>query len=233
MITKTRETTASIFKRRAEEEIPLKKKRKKLLLFFLIFVVLLSMSATAVKLFSTPLTTKANFGINPFKWDDHWNIFMRANNEQTAGTVTVTGNGTQLEFVAHNVDYTSFDAYGKLKLSVDFELVNDGLQHSLIEFDYKVVDKWKNNIDILDSIIITDLTGDNVVLEYSRSPESNGEIAKHPIDNFELDGNKSKEMRLEVTLRLTQGMELNEDNNSIKFAIPFEAFQNTNKIFMP
>jgi len=233
MITKTKETTASIVKKRAEEAIPLKKKRKKLLLFFLLFIVILCMSATVIKLFSTPLTTTANFGISPFKWDDHWRIYMTAAEEQPAGTVTITNNKTQLEFIAHNVDYTAFDLYGKLKLSVDFKLANAGLLHSLIEFDCKDVDSEKNNTDILESVIITDIDRDKIVFEYSRSAESNGDLDKQPKDNLELDSKITKNMRLEVTLRLTQGMELKEDNNTIKFTIPFEAFHNTAKISAP
>jgi len=233
MITKTKETNANIIKRKTEEIIPLKKKRKKLLILFLLFVVILCMSATVMKLFSTPLGAKANFSIKPFKWDDHWCIYMTAANEQPAGTVTITSNGTQLEFIAHNVDYTAFDVYGKLILPVDFMLKNDGLQHSLIEFIFKGIDSEETNTDILDSIKITDIDGEKIVFEYSRSTESNGDLTKQPIGNFELDSKIGKNMRLEVTLRLTQGMELKEDNNSLKFAIPFEAFHNTDKIFAP
>jgi len=215
---------------RAEDNIPLRKKQKKLLLIFLLAIAILCMSATAIMLFSTNLSAKASFGINPFVWSDQWRIYMTTDGEHAKGIVTVSDDKTQLEFTAHNVDFTDFNVFGKLTFPVDFKLVNAGLQHALVEFDTK---DPSGNSNILDSIVITDITGDSVVLEYSRSTNPSDDTLIHARKSFELNSKSIKTMRLDVTLRLTQGMVLTGDNNSFSFVIPFEAIQNPDKIAKP
>jgi len=223
MFTRQKETVKQRKGGRTEESVPPKRKHSKLPLFVLLAIAMFGI-ATAM-LFSTTFFTEASFGINPFNWHEHWNIYLDAVETQASGNVIISEDGSELEFTAKVVDFTAFDIYGKLTLPVEFKIVNDGLQDALVSFDCKIIDSKKSNTNILESVVITKVSSSRTVLKYAREAGGDNLKANHVHDTFVVAGESEQRMILAVTLRLTQGMELTESNNSIKFTIPFEAVQ--------
>jgi len=213
-----------LFKKKTEEEktnVQQKGKRKKLPILILFGMGVFGLAA--VIMFSTPMFAESTFRINPFSWGQQWNIYMTANAVQPSGTVSLNTDKSELTFTATNVNFTAFDKFGKLTLPVDFNLVNNGLQDALITFSAKAVDGSDNNTDILESIVIT-RTGSGVVLYYGRASAESA-LANIARTAFTINGKTTQNMKMDVTLRLTQGMELDTSNNKIKFTIPFKATQ--------
>jgi len=204
---------------KSEENVPLKKKRRLLPLLILIGVAIFS-TATSM-LFSTAFKAEANFGVNPFKWNEQWDVYLDADPIQASGNVTIANN-KELVFTAHNVDFTDFDIHGKLTLPVEFTIVNKGLLHALVTFECKEANVNVDNSHILDSVVITKKSNSYIVLNYTRDSGSSESLSNFTRETFEVNSGTNQTMILSVTLRLTQGMVLTGDNNSISFTIPFK-----------